>query len=284
MGRFSKLETGQAAEQPAPESTSGLDLPKARKRTQEQLQQEPAGLYDRQHYEQRADDAFYSGDFQTALRQYSRAMTEDNNSPGPWVGQVLALAGMKQHKEAAVWASRAAAMFPQEPRVLSVQGLTLACNQAPQRAISCSDTALKYVTRDTEAFVWAVRGRILSLSDNANSSFCFDKALELKPADDWKVPAWIGMMLLDDRKFSRAAHFLSKAIEINPSNGHLWVSLGKAHAHSGMNEQAMKAYRSALELNPNDRAAETAIAGLMSTPLHQRLWRKITGGETKKRS
>lgn len=275
MGRFSKLETGGGAspDDGPDEGASGL---RTRVRNKPGAPARTGIDYDQGHYVAEGDRFLYSGDYQKALRAYSRAMQVDHSAIEPWVGQVIALVRQGQAREAAMWAMRAVELFPQDPRLLSLQGLTLALNGSRQRAISCSDFAMSQPGGGS-AFAWMVRGQILAISDNANAAFCFDKVMETREPGDWRILALTGEFLLEQKKWARALEFLRPATEANPSNGWLWKRLGFANERLGLSQPAMQAYRAAAELNPNDRDAHASVQRLGSIPLPVRIWRRMTG-------
>lgn len=271
MGRFSKLETGAAAQPQAP--TEGThEFPRVRKKREDSA---PAGPdYDQGHYQSEADKLYFEGEYQKALRLYSRGMTVDQSSIDPWIGQVLCLVELKQNREATMWVLRALELFPEEPRLISVQGLTYALTGTTKRALACSDYAMTKQSSDP-AFVWAIRGQILSLADNANANFCYDKAMEVRQKDDWRTPMRIGLWLLNEKKWSRAAEFLDEAVQLNQRNAFLWKKLGYARERLGLTQPALECYNAALHLNADDREADHALARLAGTSLPERLWRRL---------
>ncbi len=279
MGRFSKLETGAGAEPDKDPDEGPFGL---RSKVRAKKPEEPgAGTdYDQGHYLSEGDRLFYNGEYQKALRAYSRAMQVDHSAVEPWIGQILALIKLKQNREAAMWAMRAIELFPEDPRLASLQGLTLALTGGRQRAIACSDFAMSKPDGGS-AFTWAVRGEILSHCENANAAFCFEKVMETRHPGDWQILAFVGDFLLSEKKWARALEFLKAAIEIKPSNPWLWKRLGMANERLAFTQAALEAYRSALEINPNDREAQEHIQRLASVPLPVRMWRRITRSRSK---
>ena len=281
MGRFSKLETeGKKGQEPADVQDDGpLGLPKVKTRpklaTGGGTPAESAD-YDQGHYLSEGDKYYYDGEYQKALRYFSRAMQVDQSSVEAWIGQVKCLVVLKQYKEASIWVLRGLELFPEDPRLVSLQGLTYALNGTIKRAIGCSDYAMSRPTPAT-AFIWAVRGHILSLADNQNAAFCFDKAMEVRDKEDWRTPLEIGLLLLHERKWSRAVSFLQIAAQANQKNRFLWKKLGYANERLGLGQAAHEAYTAALHLNAGDREAEHALRNLTTTSLPIRLWRRLTG-------
>lgn len=275
MGRFSKLETGagSAPEERPEDGPFGL---RSRLRPKEATEDAGAPDYDQGYYLAQGDELFFSGEYQKAMRAYSRAMEVDQTAVAPWIGQVLSLIKMKQHREAAMWAMRAVEIFPESADLISLQGYTLALTGSHQRAIACSDYAMSLPGGGT-AFAWLFRGQILAHADSANAAFCFDKVKELRPKNDWRLPAMAGGFLLEKKKWALALEFLQMAVEAQPQNAYLWTRLAQANERLGLTNPAMQAYRAAMDLNPNDRSAYYAMQQLTAVPLPVRLWRRLTG-------
>ena len=278
MGRFSKLETGAGAE---PEKSSADGPFGLRNKVTRKAEESTASSdYDQGHYQAEGDRHFYHGEYQAAMRAYSRSMQVDHSAIEPWVGQILALIKMKQNREAAMWALRGTELFPEDARLASLQGLTLALTGSRQRAIACSDFAMARENGGSP-FDWAIRGQILSQGDNANAVFCYDKARDLSPGGDWQLMALIGDFLLQEKKWARGLEFLKAAVEINPANPWLWKRYGFANEQLAFTQAAYSAYQAALNINPNDREANDSLQRLGNVSLATRLWRRMkrTKGE-----
>lgn len=276
MGRFKKLETGGSSsdgdEQPD-EGAFGLRTRVTRRRETDASGEHD---YDQGHYQADGDRLFYSGEYQKALRSYSRAMEVDHSAVEPWIGQVLTLIKLKQSREATMWAMRAVELFPESADLVSLQGLALALTGANQRSIACSDYSMT-LPGGGSAFGWLIRAVILARADNPNAGYCYEKIKELRNPADWRVLALAGSFLIDQKKWASALEFLRLATEAQPANPWLWNMLGLANEKLGFNQPAMQAYRSALEINPNNRDARDSVARLTSVPLPVRLWRRIRG-------
>lgn len=277
MGRFSKLETGAGVSSDKDPDAGPMGL-HSRVRPKAVADDADGDLdYDQGHYFSEGERFFYAGDYKRSLRSYSRAMQVDHSAIEPWMGQILALIKLKQHREATMWAMRAMELFPDDPRLASLQGLTLALSGARQRAISCSDFAMGR-PNGGNAFTWAIRGQILSHAENPNAAFCFDKVMETRDPDDWRILVLVGDFLVMEKKWARALEFLQPATQMNTRNGWLWKRLGYANERLGFTQPALEAYRAALEINPNDRDAQEHLRRIGSVPLPIRLWRRFARG------
>jgi tetratricopeptide (TPR) repeat protein len=203
MGRFSQLETGGLDEG----ADSGGAKPALTIREKRALanSEESAPSYDAAYYQAEAEKLLYSGQFEKALRKYSRAAQQSKSTVDCWIGQILCLCLLNQTREAQNWSRRALELFPEDPRLISLQGMAYAMAGSVQRALACSDFALSKGQPDSLCFL--IRAMILELAENSNSRAVFDKAMELRQANDYKVPLLIGLFLMNHRRPSKAIDY-----------------------------------------------------------------------------
>ena len=64
-----------------------------------------------------------AGDFELALRNYSRVLEEDNTLFEAWVGQILMLIELAEYNEAVVWTDKALEFFPEHPELLAAKAI-----------------------------------------------------------------------------------------------------------------------------------------------------------------
>jgi len=84
----------------------------------------------------------------------------------------------------------------------------------------------------------------------------YKKAIELKP-DDPGFHNNYGLALARDKKFPEAQVELSKAAQIDPPNaGKYYFNLGALLVNSGHNEEAVEAFKKAIDANPNYAPAQ----------------------------
>lgn len=278
MGRFSKLET-HAPQTPAPQPGGRPVVPEGfgTRRTPKPDPAAQAGPdYDARHYLSEADRHFYRGEYEKALRMYSRAIQSDRTAVDGWLGQVRCLLEMKQAKEAMVWVRRALELYAEDPRLISLQGLAYAQNGMVDRGLSCSDYALgRAGVNVSDPLVWIARGAILSLGDSRNADICFGKAMEMRARDDWRTPMTLGLLLLSQKKWARAVEFLEAAVHVEKCNDYLWERLGYARERLGLGQAAHEAYEAALHLNGANRAAQDGLARLRQSSVWGRLMRRL---------
>jgi tetratricopeptide (TPR) repeat protein len=262
VGRFSRLERGK----------TGKVVVKPDKKTEAQ-ERPTTETYDFPYYIARADEHFFFGEYEKALRLYSRALQLDNSQKYPWVGQIYCLLEMNQLKEADLWVARALQLFPEEPSLISLRAITYAHKGMLRRAIGTSDYALG---KGSSIFAWIARGEVLLLADNKNSHFCFEKAMEMAEYDDWKTPMRIGMIYFKRKAYSNALEYFQKACASNVRNFYLWYYMSLCYHKLGFTHKAIETLKLALEHNPDFRPAERALEMVTHTPLFRRLWHLVT--------
>jgi len=253
MGRFSKLERkGTHPEDTDAPLQSGSAGPAGAAATTQ-----PIESFDYPTAMQRADEHFYRGEYEKALRFYSRALQTENSQPQPWIGQITCLLQMKQIKEADLWVQRALELFPEDSALLSLRAVVIARNGMTKRAIGTSDYAM---TRGGSLpVVWIARGEVLTLADSRNAAFCFDKAMESAPADDWKTPFLIGLVLFDQRIWASALEFFQKSASRGAASYWLWYLLGICYTRLAFRQEAIDALRQSIALNPGFPPAQEAL-------------------------
>ena len=263
MGRFSRLERGEKPEE----------------KLDQELLEKATERYDQPYFIEQADDLYFTGQYEKALRFYSRALKLDNSQKYPWVGQILCLLEMNQTKEAELWANRGLDIFPEDTSLISLQAVSYAHRGMVKRALGSSDYALQ---KGATEFTWIARGEVLLLAHNKNSRFCFDKALEMAAADDWKTPIRIGMIYRRHKVYSRAITMFENATQINVKNYYLWYLLGQCYQKVGFNRKAIEAFEKAVEFGPEFRTAEDALVKAAHRSLFRRLFSRLFGGRAPK--
>ncbi|MGB9691501.1 MAG: tetratricopeptide repeat protein [Candidatus Sumerlaeaceae bacterium] len=260
MGRFSKLETSQAADKKKPEQpTAGAPMAAA----EEELS------YDANYYCLSAEREFLAGNYRRALQLFSRAAQVESTHVDAWTGQILALLAEGEKREALAWVRRAVELFPEEGRIAALQGLVYAHHGMVNRGLQCSDFAME--RKASDPWVWFFRGQVLALAQNANAPFCMEKAMDMRPADDWRIPAHIGLFYLERRSYALAEKYLSTATSLNSSEAALWYRLGRAQLGLAKWELARRSFETALQLAPHFRPAVVELESLNRSPMLARL-------------
>ncbi len=264
MGRFSKLERGVVPPKLAEESAKA-----------EQAVKQPSTeeKYDAPYYIKLADQHFFFGEFERALRFYSRALQLDNSKTYPWIGQIFSLLEMEQVKEAGIWVTRALEFFPEDSDIIALQAVVYAYRGMVKRAVGASDYSM---SKGGTVFTWLARGEVLLIAENKTAHFCFEKAMELSPANDWKTPMRAGLIYFKHKQFSHALDFFQRAVSINVTNYYLWYHIGLGYWRLGFNHKAMEAFKRSLEHNPKFKGARDALDRALKTSIFKRFFRRLT--------
>lgn len=249
MGRFDKLETQEAREQP-----EMALMP----------EKEVAEIVTFDSLFRQGEIHFYEGDYRKAHQLYARATQEDSTRREPWIGQALSLLMQGEKRDALIWAKRAAELFPEDSDILAVQGLAFGLQGMTKRAL---DT-LEYAAGRGAAgpLLWFCRGWALLEQDNANWKACFQRA-ETECGGDWKTAQRMGLVLMQYRKWALARSYLEKAAAQRSDNAFLWHQLGLALRRLGFPGKALEAQQRCLELQENHNAAQREIQKLKGLPV-----------------
>ena len=160
MSRFSNLEFGDESEDQAPE--------------------QKALVKDEAYYLAEARAAFENGNFESALRLYSKVLEFNPQNAAAWAGQVRMLIELGEYREAKLWADKALERFPHEPELLAAKAVALARSGDLQGALAFSDASIE--ERGDTPYIWLARGDVLLAREEARADYCFEKALLLAPA------------------------------------------------------------------------------------------------------
>ena len=217
-----------------------------------------------------AQEAFANGDFEVALRRYSKVLEFNPNNAAAWTGQVRMMIELGELREARLWADKALERFPREAELLAAKGVALARSGDLQGAIAFSDTALE--ERGDTPYLWLARGDVLLARKETRADYCFEKALLLAPRD-WFVSWLAARIRMFHGQFVLALKFLEQALEWNAGLFVLWLELGRCQQALGLVNPARNSYRQASQLKPNCAAVTTALLVLDQTPA----WPRIRG-------
>jgi tetratricopeptide (TPR) repeat protein len=255
MSRFNNLEFGQDSEgQAQPSKTLAKD-----------------GAY----YSAEARLAFESGDFESALRLYSKVLEFNPQNNVAWTGQVRMLIELGEHHEAKVWADKALERFPHEPELLAAKAVALAREGSLQEAMAFSDASIE--ERGDTPYIWLARGDVLLAREERRADYCFEKALMLAP-QDWFI-AWLAARIrYYYEQFALALKLLQRSLELNTGHFLLWLELGRCQQALGLFGPARISFTQAKQLNPRCQDAGVALVGLTNSGLWSRLrgwWRRV---------
>src|SRR5213593_1575720 len=203
MSRFGNLEFGGEAE--------------------EFGNRQKALVKDEAYYLSEARSAFENGNFESALRLYSKILEFNPQNAGAWTGQVRMLIELGEFREAKLWADKALERFPHEPELLAAKAVALGRSGDLQGALAFSDSAIE--ERGDTPYVWLARGDVLLAREESRADYCFEKGQLLAPKD-WFV-AWLAARIrYYYEQFVLALKLLQQAIEWQAGHFLLWLELG----------------------------------------------------------
>ncbi len=255
MGRFSKLE-----------------LDDKNKQNSKELLEKTTPIeegYDQDYYLQQANEFYRKGDFEKALRYYSRALGIDNTLVPAWVGQIRALIDLREYREAHVWVNKALEIFPSETELLAAKAVVYCKLGQVKQSVAISDLSMEQ--KSPTAYVWLARGQVFLSKHGKNSEFCFNKAIEMSK-DDWFIFQLVGWAYMERKQYSRAQHYFSEATALNSSNPFLWLQLGLCCQNLGFFPRAIKCFQQALEIDPRYKPADKALTKAKRTKWIYRLF------------
>src|SRR5438445_389320 len=223
---------------------------------------------DEEYYFGEALAAFKNGNFESALRLYSKVLEFNPQSAAAWVGQVRMLIELDECKEARLWAEKALERFPHDAELLAAKAVALARSGDLEGAISFSDAAIE--ERGDTPYVWLARGDVLLARKERRADYCFEKALLLAPRD-WFI-AWLAARIrFYYEQFAMALKLLQQAVSWRSDHFLLWLELGLCQKALGLVGPARDSFSLARELNPQCSEISLHLVRLSQVGLWQRI-------------
>ena len=243
--------------------------------SEENSQPQTRLVKDEAYYVAEARSAFENGNFEPALRLYSKVLEFNPQNAAAWTSQVRMLIELGEFREAKLWADKALERFPHEPELLAAKAVALGRSGDLQGALAFSDASIE--ERGDTPYVWLARGDVLLARREQRANYCFEKALLLAPGD-WFI-AWLAARIrYYYEECSLALKLLQQAIEWNTSHFLLWLELGQCQQALGLIGMARHSFKQAQQLNPQCHQAALGLASLSETGIGSRLqglWRRL---------
>ncbi len=225
--------------------------------------------YDEVYYINLAKESQLNGDFEAALRYFSRALSYKIEIPEAWIGQVLCLIDLGEFDEAMVWAEKAAEVIGNVSELLAVKAMALGRKGEFERALGYSDQAMKKGTNSP--LLWLCRGDIIIANDHKNAEFCFRKAVECDK-DNPFVYLRIGISLLSVKEPAPALTHLKRALELDPKSPLINFLVGKCYQMMGLDDNARDYYRRALRIKPDYQECITSYKQVCNANLFRKFY------------
>jgi tetratricopeptide (TPR) repeat protein len=203
-----------------------------------------------------ADRNRRAGQYENALRYYSRALEQDASCIAGWVGQVEMLIALGEAPEAELWSRKALEIFPGNGDLLAARARALCRLGDLQRAGAASDASMAAAGRS--ALRWTARGEWMLAGRQPLEQHCFDKA---RQADaDWLIPLETALIYDHYRIPSRGLARARLATESAPDQPYAWYVRGCLEMSLGMGGPAAGSFGHCLELCPKHVDAEKRLA------------------------
>lgn len=219
------------------------------------------------HYLELAETRLREGSYETALRYYSRVLSRDIKVEKAWLGQLLCLLNLGEYKEAITWADKALEIFPGSADMVAAKALAWGRSGNVDKALAFSDASLKL--NSGSSFVWWARGDLIMANNVRTADHCFAKATEIDK-DDWILMLRVAQTYLSYDRPTDARKYLLRARQLAADNPMVWHYLGVTYRELGMAEDALKAFRRALELNPHSQDSSQALEALEKAGLREK--------------
>lgn len=236
---------------------------------EEQWQREQTPLAkDETFYLGQAASAFENGEFEQALRSYSKVLEFNPQNTTAWTGQVRMLIELGEFREAKLWADKALERFPNWPELLAAKAVALARGGDLEAALAFSDASIE--GRGDTPYVWLARGDVMLANKERRADYCFEKAMLLAPKD-WFIALLAARIRFYYEQFVLAMNLLQQAIEWNVGHFLLWLELGRCQQAVGLLKAAQVSFTQARQLNPDCRDATDALYHLSRAGIFARL-------------
>lgn len=248
MDRFSQLEFGDAAPQ-------GGRSPG-----------EP--VRDATYFYEEATKYWLAGDYELALRNYSRVLEQNNTLFEAWAGQVLMLIELREYREADMWADKALKLFPEHAELLALKAIACARDARREQAAAYSDNSVGKEILTPR--VWLARAEIFMNRKGPVYESCIRKAVACAGNRGPVIKLEAGRLLAGARNHVLAIQYLREVVQLLPKSALAWYELGRCQAALGRNEAA-HSFEQSLRLRPRWAEAETALRKFQNRGFIRRL-------------
>ncbi len=213
---------------------------------------------DDKYWSKLADEHRRTGNYETALRFYSRALEIDKTMVAAWVGQVQMLVQLGEYPQASLWSQKALELFPSHGDLMAGQAQAECRLGNTKSAHALSDGSLRQ--RGESAYRWQVRGELMVAGRQRTDRHCFDKA-ELADRD-WLVPQESAIIYLYYKAYGMAQARAQSAVEKATDAYYAWYVLGVCQSKLGFDTSAHASFQRCLELCPRHAEALARVAEL----------------------
>lgn len=228
---------------------------------------------DRHAYHQRAVQAFHRGEFEQAMRYFTRTLELDRAFVPAWVGQVQMLIELDEVREADLWANKALELFREHGDLLAAKAVARVRLRDRKGAMACSDASV--AARGTSAYRWLARGEVLLAGDQPQAGSCFERAV-LEPDADWFTEVWVARLYRRYGRHTNALVAAKKGTERAPHAPFAWYIRGLCERDLALSYRT--SLERALEIDNGFVLARVALRAPAGASWVQRWLRRMRKG------
>lgn len=213
---------------------------------------------DERQWIEQADVHRRNGQYENALRFYSRALEVDKSLVVAWVGQVQMLVQLGEYPQADLWARKSLELFPSHGDLLASRAQAVCRMGDFKQAYALNDGAMQQ--RGDSAYCWQVRGELMIAERQPTDGYCFDRAQVA--SQDWLVPLESALIYLHYRAPTKALQRAQVAIATAVTSYYAWFVLARCQEEVGFTDSARQSYERCLEHCPRHHEASMRLAEL----------------------
>ncbi len=231
-------------------------------------------LRDETYFVAKAETAFTQGEFEPALRAWSKVLEHNPKYAGAWTGQVRMLIELGEYREARLWADKALEQFPNEAELLAAKAVALARAGDLDAALVFSDNAIE--ERGNTPYIWLARGDVLLAREEKRAEYSFEKAVRLAPGN-W-VPLWLtARAYFFYHRIVLAMQHAQQGLALDAGRGMLWLQAGQCQLALGLVTPARLSLEQAQQLLPRSPLVAAVCREVAQTGLGARLRGRLRG-------
>jgi len=209
----------------------------------------------------KAEREYQEGNFDNALRFYSRALEMDKLLFAAWRRQVWCLIELEEYSEAALWADKALDLFPDDAELLASKSMAVCRNGRPDEALKVADLAIRQPSAGP--YPWIARGEVLLATRTGRYDYCFSKAICVV-GPSWHVFTEIGRSCQFHGLHSLAIRYFARALECEPGIIFVMLETARCQVKLGLSPQAARVVREVLAIRPGHREAQALLTSIES--------------------
>ena len=232
------------------------------------------GIRDEGYFCEKALMYWLGGDFELALRNYSRALEKNNGYFEAWAGQIMMLIELKEYPEAVVWSDKALESFPEHPELFALKAIAFHRNAKADKAMAFSDNSVSQ--ENVTPRVWLARAEVLLKRKGNIAENCLSKAITIAGNNIDVVRFEAGRVLRKYGKYSAALHYLDQSIRIFPKSALAWFELGCCQGSLGFAE-AKVSLQECLNIRPGWECSEEMFRKVKKRGFFRRFFSRLRG-------